>query len=80
MFDTATAVPGTAIRKCFATKLAEATPANVRLFQNIIQQIQSGARTNYELALREAFKFFRNSNYTTGSEKRGDQKCRVNIH
>jgi hypothetical protein len=80
VFDTATVVPGAAIRKCSATKLAEATPENIQFFQNIIRQIQSGARTNYELALREAFKFFMYTNYTPGSEKRGYQIFCFNIN
>ncbi|XP_062576808.1 inter-alpha-trypsin inhibitor heavy chain H5-like, partial [Saccostrea cucullata] len=70
VFDTGTVVPGAASRKCVGTKLAKATPENVKFLQSILQNIQIGARTNYELALREAFKFFKHSNYTTESEQR----------
>ncbi|XP_062570793.1 voltage-dependent calcium channel subunit alpha-2/delta-3-like [Saccostrea cucullata] len=70
VFDTGTVVPGAASRKCVGSKLAKATPENVKFYQSILQNIQIGARTNYELALREAFKFFKHSNYTTESEQR----------
>ncbi|XP_065941591.1 VWFA and cache domain-containing protein 1 [Magallana gigas] len=70
VFDTGTVVPGVSIRKCVGTKLVKASIENIRFYQNIIQQIQTGARCNYELALRDAFQFFRNSNYSFRGEKR----------
>lgn len=72
MFDTGTVVPGVSIRKCVGTKLVKASLENIRFYQHIIQQIQTGARCNYELALRDAFQFFRNSNYSFRGGKRGD--------
>eukprot|EP00105_Crassostrea_gigas_P036424 XP_019920572.1 PREDICTED: VWFA and cache domain-containing protein 1-like [Crassostrea gigas] len=70
VFDTGTVVPGVSIRKCVGTKLVKASIENIRFYQNIIQQIQTGARCNYELALRDAFQFFGNSNYSFRVEKR----------
>ena len=72
VFDTGTVIPGAATRKCVGTSLVTATRENIRFYQNIIQQIQTGARCNYELALRDAFKFFKNTNLTNNGEKQGE--------
>ncbi|XP_076082495.1 VWFA and cache domain-containing protein 1-like isoform X1 [Mytilus galloprovincialis] len=53
-------IPGSSTigRECHGTELAKATPLNIKFMKSQVSVIRSGGSTNYEAAMKTAFKFF----------------------
>ncbi|CAC5388604.1 unnamed protein product [Mytilus coruscus] len=62
-FSSTANIPGssTISRECHGTELAKATPLNIKFMKSQVSVIRSGGSTNYEAAMKAAFKFFVNT-------------------
>ncbi|XP_071141369.1 VWFA and cache domain-containing protein 1-like isoform X1 [Mytilus edulis] len=62
-FSSSANIPGsgTVGRECHGTELAKATPLNIKFMKSQVSVIRSGGSTNYEAAMKVAFKFFVNT-------------------
>ncbi|VDI58540.1 Hypothetical predicted protein [Mytilus galloprovincialis] len=61
-FSSSANIPGSGTigRDCHGTELAKATPLNIKFMKSQVSVIRSAGSTNYEAAMRAAFKFFVN--------------------
>ncbi|XP_063407199.1 VWFA and cache domain-containing protein 1-like [Mytilus trossulus] len=62
-FSSSAYIPGSSTigRECHGTELAKATPLNIKFMKSQVSVIRSGGSTNYEAAMKAAFKFFVNT-------------------
>lgn len=71
-FSSTAEVLGSTLRPCVNLfMLSQATPINIKLFEQEINGLSANGATNYEAALDKAFNFFQETNFGVTGEKRG---------